>query len=61
MMTSATPDCRPQPGGTSPALELPVIAVKPSKEGGWQGLAATGVLSEIQKKNIKTLFFDACL
>ncbi len=36
MLTGAAPDCRPQPGGTSPTLGWSVIAVKQSgRGGGW--------------------------
>jgi hypothetical protein len=64
-MTGAAPDCRPQPGQTSPALGWFVIAIKPSgRDGseGWRGSqtydkkyikkyvkASFEVMSEVQK------------
>jgi hypothetical protein len=54
------PDCRLQPGETSPTLRWFVIAVKPSEsgEGGEQGGATARLLKSICQKYIKMSFFD---
>jgi hypothetical protein len=48
MLTSTTPDYRPQLGGTTSALRWSVIAVKLSRRGGIK-MSFFDVLSEVQK------------
>jgi hypothetical protein len=50
MLTGGSPDCGPQPGGTSPALGRSVIAVKLSERGVGRVALAARILTKIRQK-----------
>jgi hypothetical protein len=62
MLIGASPDCGPQPGGTSPALGWSVLAVKPSGRGGL-GRGRHGRTSDenMSKWTAKHNFLRSCL
>jgi hypothetical protein len=58
ILTGAAPDCTPLPGGTSPTLGGSVIAVKPSRRGGWQGGAAVRLLAKLHQNVHQNIIFE---
>ncbi len=57
-LSSAAPDCRPEPSQTSPALRWSVIAIKLSRQGGSAGCYRGQILQKSVKMYVNTSFFE---